>query len=572
MIVLGIHMGHDSSAAIVKDGEILADVQEERFNRVKHSADAPIQAIEYCLEVAGLKNINEVDYISYSWLNTSQKMKALLGFEQEDSNTLKDKLFSQGKKLLGRSAETLVPPIYFPDFKLKDKSKFVNNEHHLMHAASAYYTRDNNEKCLIFTCDGAGDNVSLAVWQGEGNTITALEKFDGYTAGIGWAYSIVTEGLGWIHGDGEGKTMGLAPYGDPEKCKGVLDKYFPKFDGKNLVKKSEFGLATHWMQRGSNQFHFEEAYEVAELVEKYGREHIAAEAQRKMEECLITYIKGWCKETGIKKTAAAGGVFLNVKLNQRLWEQKEDALDEYHVYPNPADCGLAVGAALNEYYKHNTFTGKKIEHLYLGPEYKNEDIEKLLKIRKLKYHYSEEPWKHAAKLLSENKIIAWFQGRMESGPRALGNRSIVMSPIHPDNKNTINAYVKFREGFRPFCPSLLHEKADEYLSNYKEELFMITSYTANEKNKNSIPAVVHADGTLRPQMVKKDLNNRYWNLINEFGNISGKYIVLNTSFNVMGEPIINNPMEAIRCFYNSGIDALFLENYMICKDESLAPA
>jgi carbamoyltransferase len=567
MIVLGVHKGHDSSAAIIKDGEIIADVQEERFNRVKHSSDAPINAIQYCLEACGLKNINEVDYVSFSWSNAPKDIEVLFGLEV--SRGLKGKLTEGVKKFMGYSE--LKPPIYYPNLKLKDKSKFIFNEHHLAHAASAYFTRGTNDKCLIFTCDGAGDNVSLAVWLGEGNEIKPLEKFDGFTAGVGWAYSIVTEGLGWIHGDGEGKTMGLAPYGNPDICKGVLDKYFPKFEGRKLVKKSEFGKLSYWEERGSEQYHFDEAYEVAELVKKYGKEHIAAEAQRKIEECLIEYMKGWCKETGIKKIAAAGGVYLNVKLNQRLWEQREDIIIEQHTYPNPADCGLAVGAALLQYYKHHTFKGNKIEHLYLGPSYSNHEIEKILKIRKLKYHFLEDPAMIAAKMLSENKIIAWFQGRMESGPRALGNRSILMSPIHPDNKDTINAFVKFREGFRPFCPSLLYEMADEYLFNYKEELFMITSYTANEKRKHNIPAVVHADGTLRPQMVHRDINPKYWHLINEFGKLSGEYILLNTSFNVMGEPIVTNPKEAIKCFFDSGLDALFLENFVLFKDESVAP-
>lgn len=563
MIVLGVHMGHDSSAAIIKDGEILADVQEERFNRVKHSGDEPIEAIQYCLQTAGLSCINDVDYVSFSWLDTPRKLKILLGLEDQKVAGVKGFLRKQVKKMT--EDYELMLPIYFPNLKLKDPAKFINNEHHLMHAASAHYTRDNAEKCLVFTCDGSGDNVSLAVWEAEGNNIKPLEKMDGYTAGIGWAYSIVTEGLGWIHGDGEGKTMGLAPYGDPKVCTGVLDKYFPAFEGAELVRKSQLSNSGYWHQRGSNQFHFDEAWEVKDLVKEYGREHVAAEAQRKIEECLIQYIKGWCRKTGINRVAAAGGVFLNVKLNQRLWEQKEDCFIEQHIYPNPADCGLAVGAALNQYYKFHPFNGNKIEHLYYGPSYSNQSIKELLDIRKIKYTFLETPAEEAAKLLSQNKIIAWYQGRMESGPRALGNRSIVMSPLHPKNKDTINAYVKFREGFRPFCPSLLYEKADDYLQDYKEELFMITSYSVKEEKREKVPAVVHADGTLRPQMVRKDLNEKYWNLINEFGKITGEYIVLNTSFNVMGEPIINHPKEAIKCFFDSGIDALFLGNYMILK-------
>ena len=208
-----------------------------------------------------------------------------------------------------------------------------------------------------------------------------------------------------------------------------------------------------------------------------------------------------------------------------------------------------------------------MKHLYLGPEYSNDDIEEILKIRKIKHKYIEKPAVLAAQLLSQNKIIAWFQGRMESGPRALGNRSILMSPLCSENKNVINSWVKFREGFRPFCPSLTYESKDKYLKDNRDEFFMITSFDVTSDKKDKIPAVVHVDGTLRPQMVHKDQNKKYWDLINEFGKLTGESIVLNTSFNVMGEPIINNPKEAIRCFFDSGIDAIFIGNYYVDKEK-----
>jgi carbamoyltransferase len=225
-----------------------------------------------------------------------------------------------------------------------------------------------------------------------------------------------------------------------------------------------------------------------------------------------------------------------------------------------------VGAALLEYYKHNDFKGySDFNHLYLGPEYSNEEIEKILKIRKLQYTYTENPSKKAAQLLAENKIIAWFQGRMESGPRALGNRSILMSPLKAENKDIINAWVKFREGFRPFCPSLIYEKREAYIKDCRDEFFMITSFDIKDDKRSLIPAVVHVDGTVRPQMVQKETNPLYWELINEFGNLTGEHIVLNSSFNVMGEPIISHPKEAIKCFSDSGIDALFIGNYYLTK-------
>jgi carbamoyltransferase len=562
MIVLGIHQGHDSSAAIVKDGKIIADVQEERFARIKHSKNVPLKSIEFCLEQAGIEDINEVDYVSSAGENLSLELAAVFEIPTKSDHMA----IRIGKSILGKTTFNRSKlPIYYPDFKLKDPCKLINSNHHLAHAASAHFTRKTADKCLVFTVDGAGDNICTAIWEAEGSKIKLLKSYY-REASIGWAYSVVTEGLNWIHGDGEGKTMGLAPYGDYTKCMGVLDKYFPEFKDDRLVKESNLGESYFWSENGSIQFHIEDSKEVRDLIVKYGREHIAAEAQRKLEENVMNLVFGWIKKTGIKRVAFAGGVMLNVKLNQRLWNNRGDLIVEQHVYPNPGDSGLAVGAALLQYYKFNEFKGyEDFNHLYLGPEYSNEEIEKILKIRKLKYEYLENPSKKAAELLADNKIIAWFQGRMESGPRALGNRSILMSPLRAENKDIINAWVKFREGFRPFCPSLIYEKRHDYLEDFKDEFFMITSYDVTGRKRDKIPAVVHVDGTLRPQMVQKETNPRYWELINEFGNLTGEYIVLNSSYNVMGEPIINTPKEAIRGFFDSGIDALFLGNYYISK-------
>ena len=568
MIVLGFHTGHDSSAAIIQDGRIIADVQEERYNRLKHSNNIPLKAIDFCLRSINCnkKNINEVDYVSFSSEHSSRAIRALFGLKKKYS---KKELITKGvaKTFLGKSLgmSNIKLPIYYPDYTLKNKTKFINNNHHLAHAASAYYTRKTNDRCLIFTIDGAGDNISTAVWLGEGNNIKLLKSYYN-EASLGWAYSIVTEGLHWIHGDGEGKTMGLAPYGDYKICKGMLDKYFPKFKDDKLIKASEISDSWYyWSENGSLQFHFDEAKEVETLIKKFGRENIAAEAQRVLEEVTMDFIFGWVKKMKIQKIACAGGIFLNVKLNQRIWNNRSNIITEQHIYPNPGDSGLAVGAALLQYYKYNKFDGFNLENIYFGNEYTNEEIEKLLKIRKLSYERVKNPSKLAAKLLSENKIIGWFQGRMESGPRALGNRSILMSPLVKENKDVINARVKFRESFRPFCPSLLWEQRNEYLLDYRDEFFMITSFDVKPEKKNKIPAVVHIDGTVRPQMVKKETNKLYWELINEFGQITGEYIILNTSFNVMGEPIINNPQDAIKCFFDSGIDALFISNYYLHK-------
>lgn len=568
MKILGIHEGHDSSAALIIDGKIVADVQEERFSRVKHSANTPIRSIQFCLNQAGIKDINELDAVSFTWSKPPAGLKALFGLS-DNSPIAKKGLSSIAKTVLKKdiTGMRMKLPVYLPDYSTFDKEKIVFNDHHFVHAASAYFTQSDNDKQLVFTIDGAGDDTCTAIWMAEKNKITLLKKYY-KEASIGWAYSVVTEGLHWIHGDGEGKTMGLAPYGDFTGCKGVLNKYFPEFQGDKLIKPSELGNVYVWRESAANQFHFDEAKEVEVLAGEYGKENIAAEAQRKLEEVVINLVSGWVEKTGISKVCFAGGVMLNVKLNQRIWNNRSSiGIEKQHVFPNPGDSGLAIGAALLEYYKHNTFNGYKLDNLYFGPEYSNEDIKKVLDIRKIKYKYVENPAHEAAALLAGNKIVAWFQGRMESGPRALGNRSILMSPLDPENKDRINAQVKFREAFRPFCPSLTYESKDEYLKDNRDEFFMITSFDVTDHKRDKVPAVVHVDGTLRPQMVTREANEPFWKLITEFKRLTGESIVLNTSFNVMGEPIINNPKEAVRCFFDSGIDAIFIGNYYIDKEK-----
>ena len=239
MIILGIHAGHDSSAAIIKDGIVLADVQEERFSRVKHSNNIPLKSIEYCLKIAKIENINDLDFISTSWENNSDELNTVFGLNKKEER--KEKFLKKmANSFLGKSFgfDNLKLPIYYNNYKLSDSGKFINNNHHLAHAASAYFTRKSNSKCLIFVIDGAGDNMCTSIWLGEENNISLLKSYF-KEASIGWAYSVVTEGLHWIHGDGEGKTMGLAPYGEQENVKGVLDKYFPVFDEDNQCKDGE---------------------------------------------------------------------------------------------------------------------------------------------------------------------------------------------------------------------------------------------------------------------------------------------------------------------------------------------
>lgn len=564
MKILGIHAGHDASAALIVDGKVVADVAEERFNRIKHYAGLPVKSIQYCLDYAKI-DINDVDYIALPSKYNQPKMNVL--FQLQDDQKIKASITQRALKLykesFNRSEER--PPVYMKFFPLNDASKIQYVDHHLAHAASAYFTSGSNEEQLIFTMDGIGDDTAVAIWKGENGKIKQLKKF-GREGSLGWFYGNVTEGIGWIHGDGEGKTMGLDPYGNANNCKGVLDRFTPRYENGNLVQPYDFGRSFYWNENGSMQYHLDDAIEIQKLVNKFGKEDIAAEAQRVLEREVFNIVLPWIEKTNCNFISCAGGIFLNVKLNQRLWETEQ--VKRQHIYANAGDSGLAVGAALEIYHRMNPGKPSYLpEDIYWGPDYDNETIKNILDARGLKYEYVEEIEKYTARLLADNHIIGWFQGRMESGPRALGNRSILMSPIRSENKDIINARVKFREAFRPFCPSLLWEKKDEYMEHARDEFFMITSFTCKESKRAKVPAVVHADNTMRPQTVKKGFNERYWNLINEFGNITGEYVLLNTSFNIMGEPMINHPREAIRCFFDGGIDVLVLGNYVLTKGE-----
>lgn len=565
MDVLGIHIGHDSSAALVRDGRIVADVAEERFTRLKHFSGLPIRAIEYCLQSRSL-TMADIDAVAIPTAHTVPALNFLLDLKGSRREQLgrRSRAVAYVRELLNQPAAK--PPLYIRNFPLHGRTEIVHVEHHLAHAASAYYTSGSSGKQLIVTMDGMGDGVSVAIWRGEKGRIEKLESFPPSTS-LGWFYSNVTEALGWWHGDGEGKTMGLAPYGDSSRCHGALDKFHPKFARGRVVEHHDFGRSFFWNENGTVQYHFDEAFEIRELVTKYGGMHVAAEAQRILEEQAASIIFPWMESENTRNLSTAGGVMLNVKLNQRLWESGR--IDHHHTFPNAGDSGLAAGAALYAYFRANPgATIPALEDLYWGPEYSNEEVEATLKLRMIDYRRVENVEEFAAAQLADDKILGWFQGRMESGPRALGARSILMSANRPENKDIINARVKFREAFRPFCPSLLWERKEDYLEKARDEPFMITSFTCKPAKRSAVPAVVHTDHTLRPQTVKRDVNPRYWNLISEFGRRTGEHLLLNTSFNVMGEPIVNHPHEAIRCFYDNGLDVLVLGNFVVTKPKS----
>lgn len=564
MNILGIHHGHDSCAALVRDGRIVADAAEERFTGIKHYCGLPFHAVGFCLEAAEI-GMDDIDVIAIASCLQRPEVNHLFEFP-----SAKRQRESVPRRVLNRLRETRGyapphPPLYVRPFKVAPHTEVINVEHHLAHASSAAWTSGFAEKQLVVTMDGSGDHFSTCLWRAEGGRISPLQKW-GFEGSIGAFYSLVTEALGWWHGDGEGKTMGLAPYGDPNHAAGSLDGLYPRFAKGELVGAKDFGRPQTWNEQGAMHFHLREAEKVQVIIGRIGRENAAAEAQRILEEQVSDLIFSWLEKEGHSNLSCSGGVFLNVKLNQRLWESGK--LANQWIFPNPGDSGLAAGAALHAWRSHAPLApAHRLEHLYLGPAFVENDARRLLELRKVPFKKMEDPVPFTAEALARNEIVAWVQGRMESGPRALGNRSILMSAGRAENKDVINARVKFREAFRPFCPSLVDEHKNDYLLNSREEPFMITSFTCPENKRADVPAVVHADGTLRPQTVKEEMNPKYHELLEEFGKLTGDPLLLNTSLNLMGQPIAQGSREAIRCFFDNGIDHLILGNLLVSKSE-----
>lgn len=576
MNVLGFSRGHDAGVSLIKDGKIIFNCQEERLTKIKHCNSLAVQALELCL-LSTNTSIKDIDYIAIPMINrmpdielyfsTSNTEVAGVNYKINDPLEIIRKHILRNIGILNVNMfNKLGFPLYQKRYAANKETKVIQVDHHTSHAASAYYCSGFDE-CLIATSDGVGGGLSLTVWLGKDGKLIPLTKI-WRNGSLGFFYEIVTEGLGWQVGDGEGKTMGLAPYGNTKKTKGALDFIAPVFKDGKLQKSIQVGMIKRWDVNGMVHFHYDQSTQVKELADKYGRENIAAEAQRVLEEQMFNFLIPWIKKTGMKKLTTAGGTFLNVKLNQRIWET--GLLNDYYPHCDPGDSGIPLGAALYTYYSYlnMSYKPKRISNTYWGPEYSDGFIKKELDTRNLKYTEFKDGIKlieNVAKLLGDGKIVGWFQGKMESGPRALGNRSILMDPRKAENKDIINSRVKYREAFRPFCPTILDTAAKDYLVNSTKADFMTISFDVPEKMKKNIPAVIHVDGTTRPQVLTKQANLLYYELIKEFERLTGIPALLNTSFNVKGQPIVCTPSDAIKCFYDTGLDYLAIGNFLLQK-------
>jgi carbamoyltransferase len=543
MVVLGIThpISWNNAACILVNGRLLAFAEEERFNRIKHAPRMPpLEAIRYCLQQANV-TLDEVDYVAIGF---DSAVRAALG-----NINLREGLYGLNQAAQWLKDGTVYERLLPLDTIKKDKIVFVN--HHLAHAASTFFA-SGFEQANILSLDGSGGSESGLLAAGRGSEIEILRTVSN-RGSWGLLYEAVTEALGFRRHSGEGKTMGLAAYAEPDGAGLPVVDWNHDIPVIDPVKRKSF-LAGLKMRHPD-----------APLTDAH--KQLAADLQYTLEKAGIRMSEWLHEQTGIRSLCLAGGSALNCSMNGKLallpW------VDNIFIQPAAHDAGAALGAAL---YVHTQKSGKRpdwvMEHAYWGPQYSNDDIETALRaFTGIHYHKSDDVCSEAADLLAAGKIVGWFQGRLEVGPRALGNRSILGHPSIPEMKDLINKKVKNREPWRPFAPSILAESIGRYVDAAMPSPYMILAFDAKPETCAEIVSAIHVDGTCRPQTVHRHTNPRYWQLIKQFEERTGVPAVLNTSFNVDSQPIVNRPHEAVDTFLNCGMEALAIGDYIVVKEK-----
>lgn len=572
--VLGIHyLRTDPSACLIVNGEIAAMAEEERFIRDKHAEGKfPENAIKFCLGQANIA-LKDLDCITIGWdisaypLKMAEHyLKTWYKWPTKDEKTLNWEISSLKKYSGDTYTKKIKEHLMKAGFNEEDIPKILFKPHHYCHAISSYIASGFKEANII-TADGHGEENCTVLWEARGREIKKIREFN-IPHSLGWFYGAFTRFTGFKIYDGEGKCMGLAPYGKPNsKYAGHINEML-KINGGGYEVDPTY--LYYWKRSLVDEYSdkFSEIFgEYRKNDEEEIKDHhkeIAYEAQRRLEEAGINLAGYLAGETKIRNICLAGGVALNCKMSGAIHRLKE--IDDIFIQPVSGDDGTALGAAMSVYFENNLrLEGLKMEHVYFGPEYDENSIEKTLKANKLDYRKSGNLEKEVAELLSDGKIAGWFQGRMEVGPRALGNRSILADPRNPESKDIVNSKVKHREAWRPFCPSIMEEYAEEYLEKSCYHPFMILTFKIKKDKIKAIPSVVHVDGTARAQTVNKEINVKFWNLLNEFYNLTNVPVLLNTSFNIKGEPIVCNPQDAVDCFLKTGLDYLAIGSFLVKK-------
>lgn len=553
---------HDSAAALVVDGRVIAACQEERFTRKKHDAGFPKNAALFCLKRANL-GVNDLDYVVFY-------EKPLLKLERLLMTYIR--VWPRGLRSFIHAMTSLFGEKQWVEQKIRSELGYqgtlLYTEHHYAHAASAYYASNFND-AVIVTMDGVGEFDTTTIGYGSDNNVHLTRSIH-FPHSLGLLYSALTYYLGFKVNSAEYKVMGLAPYGNP-------DRYLPKFkklietykDGSFRLNMKYFAYEYGFTMTNKN---FDELFggsprdPESSLTQRH--KDIAAALQKVTEEVVLKIVSFAKKERSSENLCFAGGVALNCVANGKILEQK--LFENIYIQPAAGDAGGAVGAALFVYYDvlKNEKQNDVMPNVFLGTEYSNEEIKNALDKFGARYTplSDHELVSKAADLIVSNNVVGWFQGRMEFGPRALGARSIIADARNKENWRKVNLKIKFRESFRPFAPTVLEERAEEYFDlRVPSPYMLLVAYV----RKDTIPAVTHVDGSARIQTIRRSDNARYYDLIQEFYRISGCPVVINTSFNVRGEPIVESPEDAFACFINTFMDYLVIGNFVVVKKENM---
>ena len=596
MFILGISaFYHDSAACLIQDGDIIAAAQEERFTRIKHDSAFPNNAIKYCLKEAKISpdQIENIVFYEKPFLKFERLLETYLAFAPKGFVSfakaipvwVKDKLFQ--KSVMTKELKSLLGK------EVNWSERLLFSEHHLSHAASAFYPSPF-EKAAILTLDGVGEWTTTSLAVGKGNEIKVIKEIK-FPHSLGLLYSAFTYYTGFKVNSGEYKVMGLAPYGQPRYVNLIKDNLVNiADDGSFQLDMSYFNYATGLTMTNKK---FDELFggppRTSETNLTQREMDLAASIQKVTEEIIIKLAKDIAKETGEKNLCLAGGVALNCVANGILLREK--IFDNIWIQPAAGDAGGALGAALSIWYQHHNkerppSKGRDaMKGSYLGPEFSDAEIEAELKacgaiFKKLS---ETEIIEEVVSALADDRAVGWMQGRMEFGPRALGGRSIIADPRSPKMQKQLNLKVKYRESFRPFAPSVLCEDVSEWFEHNEDSPYMLLvadlkedkclTMTKEEESlfgidklnvpRSSVPAITHVDYSARIQTVHADTNPKYHAVISKFKEKTGCPLVVNTSFNVRGEPIICTPTDAFKCFMGTEMDLLAVGNYMLYKEQ-----
>ncbi|MDW7760217.1 MAG: carbamoyltransferase [Acidobacteriota bacterium] len=567
MYVLGISAYlADSSAALVKDGVLVGAIEEEKLVRKKHTGEFPRRAIEFLLTEEGV-TFEDIDHVAFFFKPLPALWHRIPLILRHLPGSL-DFLGSHGSEWMQMlRIQSFLRRTFNAE---RAKFKFHNVSHHVCHAASSFFLSPFDSSAVI-TVDGAGEWENTAFWHAQGTRITRLHR-ECFPNSLGYLYAAVTQHLGFRPNSGEGKVMGLSSYGDPRTYEAEFEKilsyndngryhidltYFDYHRNAASIRNSKRWVSRKFIDR------FGAMREPESQIEKR-HEDIAAALQSAFNKVFVHMVNALHRMTGESNLCMAGGVILNSVANGYAF--RRSPFRDVFIQPAAGDGGTSVGAALAVYYRYNALRRESPSpYIFTGPEFQKAEMAAAIEKKGLAYR--EVPAAStAARLVAEGKIVGWFQGKLEFGPRALGNRSILADPRQADMKDIINARVKFREPFRPFAPTILEERLGDYFDYAYPTPVMLLVYDVLPDKRAVIPAVTHVDGSGRVQTVSKKENPLYYDLIREFEKITGVPVVLNTSFNVRGDPIVCTPEDALECFLNSGMDHLIMADYLVSKN------